>query len=132
MGANVTMSAANQWLKFEGNVDVPHPNKDTHTLVLNVRPSEDLNDFKFKGEYQTVNYKGIYGGVGAMSWANPEHVFGNVTVIWDIIAVGNYAEVKRSNGVSNFLYKLKTPKFVEETVVARLIYKSDNLYHNIS
>jgi hypothetical protein len=63
-----------------------------------------------------------------------DKIDGNLTFRWGNVnykSITNILKVSRGDRLIDLIYILNTPKFDEATLVAKMFYDSDDVYHKI-
>ena len=80
--------------------------------------------------YYLLNYVNILLQFSVM----PEKIDGNLSFKWgkiDYKLVSHILKVNRRDKLIDLLYILNTPKYNESTLVAKLNYDKDDVYHKV-
>jgi hypothetical protein len=64
----------------------------------------------------------------------PNKIDGNLTFEWGRVnykSITNILKVKREDKLIDLLYTLNTPKYNESTLIAKMFYDKDEVYHKM-
>jgi hypothetical protein len=64
----------------------------------------------------------------------PDKIDGNLTFKWGMInykSISNILKVNRGEKLIDLVYILNTPKYNESTLVAKMYYDNDEVYHKV-
>lgn len=56
----------------------------------------------------------------------------DVLIEWNEKLVRNYLDLHKSADITHLLYKLRTPKFQQEALIANMSYLTWNAFHNVT
>ncbi|XP_018566495.1 uncharacterized protein LOC108907336 [Anoplophora glabripennis] len=113
-GTNVSLHLEKP-MEFEVHLKPPNDdNKEIHSVYGNLDYTKNYRNTDCLLKYRTRNSQRKYGIWGKILTENKSNLSGNIEVEWDSKRYNNYANFEGSGKVFDFIYKLKTPKFVDK------------------
>lgn len=131
MGTNMTSTKLGNKLSMEAHIDLPHPNKNTHSIVGSLEQSTEYPDgFAFFGQYKDKNSPLVYKGSGDVSYGNKQHITGKVDMTFGQKNLDTFVDYKVQNNVTDVLFKIKALR--KEMLQTKFTYRPWEDFHNIT
>jgi len=133
-GTNISLAATSAGnVTVTLNLQLPPPQNEIHTIFTNVYYTKDYKYIQEVVKYSTHYSKKLYATFGEFS-VMPDKIDGNLSFKWGKInykSVSHVLKVNRGDKLIDLLYILNTPKYNESTLVAKLYYDKDDVYHKV-
>ncbi|PNF28889.1 hypothetical protein B7P43_G03854 [Cryptotermes secundus] len=115
------------------NLKLPPPQNEIHTIFSKLQYTKDYKYVQEVLKYSTFHSKKLYATFGEFN-AMSDKIDGNLTFKWGNInykSISNIIKVNRGGKLIDLTYILNTPKYNESTLVAKMFYDMDEVYHKI-